>query len=548
MIIRNPYGFIAKHFKLINLLLLVPLFYITLAMSDIGGFFRDYVAAGYSTPETNFTESYVSALLVGVSVFMLAVNVIFYLIFTSRKKNGWLYLGGAIYFVIILFALFFFYTIMGQIEMGRIEATFANFVRDFAGIVILPIYFFIVATFIKGIGFNIKTFRLDNNADLKLTEDDEDEIELSLGSDNNALKRNVVHVGRELKYYILENKFVFTCVMVLFFGIIGFTAYKTFRINNRTYSVHQAFTMEGFEISVKDSYITNTDFRGTKISDDKYYLAVKIGIFNRKAEAKVDRANFRIYVDDQVLYPTYDKSARFADIGKEYKGDIIAEDGGADYVFVYELTEDQIKYSYQLKILNGLSTENGKLIKKYKNVNIRPQNILKTVNLGEYKMKRMISLNDTTLGKTKFTLSSFDVVPSYPYTYEVCNTEFVCKEHNGVQKCQNEKVCIDNTTMLVPSGGKALLIIDDVIMWDETSPYFNLKDKDFYGDFVTIKYTYYTTGHSSDKMESRAVLKNITPQIIEDKYVYEVPRNLLRAEKIDLVLKIRNKKFTINVK
>lgn len=549
MIIRNPYGFIAKHFKLINLLLLIPIIYIMLAFGDIGNFFKDYVAAGYSTPETNFAESYITPLLIAAIIFMVAVNIIFYLIFTSRKKNGLLYLASGIYHLILLFSLLFLYASMTQIEMGQMEATFANFVRDFANIVILPIYFFIAATAVKGIGFNIKTFRIDNNSDLKLTEDDEEEIEIKIGSDNNKVKRNFVHIIRELKYYILENKFVFTCVMIVFFGIIGYTTYMHFRVYNQTYSVNQAFSMDNFQISIKDSYITNTDYRGTKISDDKYYLAIKIGIYNQGYATSIDRANFRIYIDDTVLYPSYDKSARFLDIGKDYQGETIATKGGSDYVFVYELTEDQIKGSYQMRILNGLSTQDGKLIKKYKKVNIRPQNILKTVNLGNYEKNKMITLSDTTLGKTKFTLSSFEVVNIYTYKYEACHTELVCKDINGVEKCSNDNVCKENTSAVVPSGGKALLVIDDVIKWDESVPYYQSRDKDFYGDFVTIEYVYDTNAYVNNKdLEGKAVLKNITPQIIEDKIIYEVPSTLLNAKKVDFVIKIRNKKFTINVK
>lgn len=548
MIIRNPYGFIAKHFRLLNLLLLVPMIYIMLALGDISNFFRDYVAAGYSTPETSFAESYITGLLIGATILMLVVNVIFFLIFTSRKKNGLLYIAGSIYYIILLVALFFFYVCMGRIEMSQMEATFANFVRDAAGIVILPIYFFIAATAIKGIGFNIKTFRIDNNSELKLTDDDEDEIEIKLGSDNNVVKRNFVHTFRELKYYILENKFVFTCVMILFFGIIGYTLYMNFRVYNQTYSMNQAFSMDNFQISIKDSYITNTDFRGTRISEDKYYLAIKIGIYNEGFDTSIDRANFRIYLDDTVIYPSYDKSARFLDIGKDYQGEIIARNGGADYVFVYELTEEQIKYSYQMRILNGLSTQDGKLVKKYKKVNIRPQNILKTVNLGNFEENKMISLNDTTLGNTKFTLASFEVVSTYFYKYEACHIELVCKDVNGVQKCGNENVCEENSSAIVPPGGKALLVIDDVIRWDESAPYYQSRERDFYGDFVTIDYVYDAQGYKNSNIEGRAVLKNITPQIIEDKLIYEVPSTLLNAKEINFVIKIRNKKFTINVK
>ncbi len=39
MIIRNPYGFIAKHYKIINILLIIPIIYLTLKFGDVATFF-----------------------------------------------------------------------------------------------------------------------------------------------------------------------------------------------------------------------------------------------------------------------------------------------------------------------------------------------------------------------------------------------------------------------------------------------------------------------------------------------------------------------------
>ena len=84
MIIRNPYNIIVKHYKLINLLLLIPMLYLSLKFGDIAGFFNDYISQGYSTPETNFADTYVTILMAVVIVFMIVVNVILYFIFNSK--------------------------------------------------------------------------------------------------------------------------------------------------------------------------------------------------------------------------------------------------------------------------------------------------------------------------------------------------------------------------------------------------------------------------------------------------------------------------------
>ena len=47
MIIKKPYAFIIKHFRLIHLLLLIPMFYLVTQTKEIITFFSEYVANDY---------------------------------------------------------------------------------------------------------------------------------------------------------------------------------------------------------------------------------------------------------------------------------------------------------------------------------------------------------------------------------------------------------------------------------------------------------------------------------------------------------------------
>lgn len=546
MIIRNPYGFLAKHYKIINILLLIPMIYIALAFGDIAGFFREYVSAGYSTPETSVAENYISILTVIVPLFMFMVHLVFYIAFTSKKKNAIVHLAGMLYYIILLVGLFLFYTSMGNIETQSLDATFANFVRDFATISCLPVYFFIAYTASKGIGFNFKTFRIDNNAELQLTEEDEEDIEIKVSSDQNVLKRNFVHIIRELKYYILENKFVFSCIMILFFGIIGYTTYSTFRIKNPSFTINQALTTDIFTLSVKESYLTNVDYRGTIIAQDKYYLAIKMGIENRSYyEAVIDRGDFRIYIGDDPIYPTFDKGPRFVDIGKPYRGEKIAPGKSDEYVFVYELTNKQLKTNYQMRILNELSEDNGNLKKTYKKINLRPNNVIKKVNASTSKLNQQVSFKESTLGDSKYSVKSLITLDTYQYTTKYCYEKSTIQN----KKIVIEKVCNDVQDTIIPSGGKALVILEDSFTWDTNSSYYKNSELDFYSDFVTLEYKFLpNTSISSEEQTMRTVMVNVTPKILTDRKIYEVPSSILDASSINMKITVRNKVYTIEIK
>lgn len=154
MIIRNPYGFVVKHFKLINLILIVPMIYLAFKLGDITNFFNSYIASGYSTPETSFADVYVNGTMYLIIIALLFANIFLYFIFTSKKKNGLIYSINIIYFLVLIVAVFLFHTSMSNIEKDSLDATFANFVRDCAIIAQMPIYFLMIANVAKGVGFN----------------------------------------------------------------------------------------------------------------------------------------------------------------------------------------------------------------------------------------------------------------------------------------------------------------------------------------------------------------------------------------------------------
>jgi hypothetical protein len=508
--------------------------YLALCFGDIATFFKEYVANGYLTKETSITSNYITSLTTISIVVMMIVNIFVYIIIATKKKTSVYNLVCSVYYTILFASLMLFTASMNSIETYSMDATFANFVRDTASICTIPSYILIIWGTTNAIGFNFKTFRLDNHSDLKVSEEEEDDIELKLGSDENSLKRNAIHFIREMKYYILENKFVFSCIVVLLCLIVGYTSYNYYKTYHQSFTINQAFNLENFSLSIKESYITNRDYRGVLLSNDKYYLAIKIGIHNQGEKTAIDKSNFRIYIGDEIIYPSYDKSSRFIDIGKIYHGEQIYSDESNDYVFVYQLTKKQIKSTYEMRILSGLTQKNEELLTKYKKISIKPQNILKKESLETTKIHKQVDLSSTMVGDTTFTLDKLNVVTSYPYEYE---------------SCDNRGNCVKIKDVVLPTPGTALVVIEDELSLDQTASYYKNSDKDFYGDFIKLQYTYtLTVGADTGPRTKTTNLKNVTPKFLKDQSVYEVPNTLLQADKINMIITIRNKEVKIKVK
>ena len=531
MIVKNPYTYIAKYYRLINFILLIPTIYLMFVFSDLATFFKDYVVSGYTTIETNMSETYITTLSFVVPILMIVFHFAIWLILTLRKKKTYYHIIAAGYFLFSLLALVFFYTSLLNIEMMNMEQTMANFLKDISVICVYPFYALIVMGLTNVVGFNVKSLRFDKHADLKVTVEDEEDIEVKVGTDHHNTKRRVVHLLRELKYYVIENKGIMILIVIGLCIMFGYKAYLNYEVYNKNYDINQSFALDSFALSVKESYITNVDYRGRVITNGKYYLAVKIGIHNQGNATKIDKSIFRIYVGNQVIYPSYDKGSRFVDVGVPYKGETVLNDVANDYVFVYELTDKQLKGTYEMRILNGLRSENVELKANYKKIKIRPEYIIDTINKSPKKLGNKVALSDSTLEKTTYRLNSLKIYPDYKYEQEICRTQ---KDCNKIQD------------IIVPSGGKVLMVLEDEIIYDESTPYFLYKEKNFYEDFVTVVYTFdIASGKNSGPVTQVGTIKDVTPKSLKGKKVFEVPGNLITAYKVDLKINVRNQVYTI---
>jgi len=532
MIIKKPYAFLIKHFKIIHAILIIPMVYLLLNFNDIYKFLKIYdrnITAGKSMAAGNYITLFTYlAILV-----LLVVNITILFLMKSKRKSIKFYLITTIYYMYLLGSTLIFYATFNAIDQGTPDITIVSFVKSISLLTTIPSYILILGMISNALGFNIKTFRFDKTMDLQVTDEDAEEVEIKIINTDGVAKRNLVHSLRELKYYALENKGIFTLIGIALGLVIIVSLYLEFEVYNKRYNLYQAFTLDQFTMTIKESYLTDVDFSGKEINEDTYFLAIKIAIFNKTGQAaSIGKENFRIFFDDEWIYPSYDRSSRFIDIGKNYEGGLIQPQTGDDYVLVYELTQDQLKSKYKIKILSSLKQDPGKLIPSYKIINIKPTNIISAKKLKNTKVGQKVDLSNTFLGDTTFTLRSISYTNNYLYEHKVCTENVGC-----MMKKDNIK----------PKSGNTLLVIKDSIDWDTNTPYYKLNKRDLYRDFVSLEYEYTT---STEKKLSYSIrMNNVTPTTISDAKIYEVS-NLVtnaRTKNIKMYFQIRNQSFYLDI-
>lgn len=531
MIIRKPFKFLIKNFKIINFILLLLMGFCAYKMGKLVYFFKEFVQMGYSTVDVNLKYTYIGYLLPLVCLSILVISTIIFLLFRSKDKSDKVYLSLMVFYGALLIVIFVVRGILDVYEFDTVETSKALLYRDMSRFLFYPNFILMFFVFLNFIGFDLTSFSFTSlQDDIDIAESDDAEIEIGVKVEDYKIKRTIRRSIRELKYYVIENKLVF-----IFFAIIVGLVVLGFVINfliglNKTVKVSQSFNHQNFSLTVHDSILTTLDYRGNVIKDDKYYLAIVVNVKNISNKVKtLDTNNFWLDIGGEYLYPVLDKSSLFLDIGQPYFGGRIGVGEVHPYVIVYELTSNQLKNNYELKILDTIEYKDGIADPKYKALKVNPRRIFDVEMQEEKNKEDFLLLNGTNLLSISIKVNDYYLTKLYEYYYEFCYND----------KCENKKNAISVGT----NTKKVLMVLDAELNIDKKSNYMTFKKaSNFYEDFVTIKYGYGDYSHTS-------LLKDVS--VVNDKsggVVLEVDADVMRAEWIDLVITVRSEQWIIKLK
>ena len=532
MILRKPYKFLIKHFKLIHILLCLPVLYLLIKSNNLFSFFNSYISNSYSYETiSNLAGSYINLFMYLAILIIVGISLTIYYLMKQKEKPTKLYIAYIVYYLVLFVVFTFFHNVLSEMERNDLSASASRAYRDITLLLTFPQYFFIFYSAFRGFGFDIKSFKFELDLkDLDISEEDNEEFEFVFGVETYKYKRTIRRFIREFKYYILENKFVFTVLSAVFVLVVTTTLYMHFNVYNKSYTKNHSFSHNAFTMNILDTMLTNMDYNGKTITKDKYYLVLQVKIDNNSiSNIELDTDNFRLQIDNGYLVPSLDRSEYFIDFGKNYNGGKISQGTSDIYNLVYELNKQQIHRNYKIKILENIEYKIGDLTAHYKILNIRPNRVFDIKDRGSYKLKEKINLKNSLLNNSKTTINGYEISDNYYYTYKSCNTKNNCRDLNDVVSIGYGNSKIKTT----------LLVLDVNTELDKDSVYYNaIQNKnDFYENFFTVEY---------DGVESTT--KNITPVNLKDRIVLIAPENIIDANELNLIITIRNQKYTVNLK
>lgn len=535
MILKKPYAFLIRHFKMVHLLLLIPMAYLIHRTFRVVSFFRTYVANNYTTSIINIAAEHISFFMyLAVLFIILSVLAIYYLM-RQKKKSTRLYFFILLYYIFMFVLIGVTYSILSSMEHNLITAQTARAYRDISIVLCLPQYFFFLYTLVRGIGFDIKKFNFANDLkDLEITDIDSEEFEFNVNVEGYKIERTARRFVREMRYYIKENTFIFSCILAVFVIFIGTVLYLNYGVYNKTYRTSDKMTHNYFTIQIVDSMVTNLSYDGSVIQDGKYYLVLKMFIENRtNKNYELDYTNFRLVLNGKNIYPLLDRGEYFVDFGKPYKEEAIMKQSKDYYTLSYEIDAADLTNEYTIKILESIDFKVGEIAAKYKNIKLNPPKIDTVREMDTLEIGKIVNLKETNLGYSTFKLNGYSFVGNYTYDYEYCSSKTNCRTLKD-SITPNVSGTIEKTVLLVLNNEYSL---------DPTSDYLNAMrfDTKFASQFFSVRIT--------NAGESHLVsLNNKTTQYMKNVFVFETRQEVMNAEKIDLLLTVRNKRYVYHLK
>lgn len=529
MILKKPYAFLIKYFKIIHLIIFILTLYINTYYSKISNFFKVYSSNHYY--EANIAKTYIPTLSFIFIILLLGLFTIMIYLMNQKKKPTKLYVFSIIYYLIILIAMFIAYNKMNTLYEITMEQRASRLYRDIYLILNIPSYYFMFMYLIRAIGFDIKKFNFKKDLEeLEINTEDNEEFEFVLGKDDYIYKRKIHRLYREIIYFYKENKFILNIVFTVFIGIILVIILLNLSINIHKYHIGTQVNSTQFTFKLNNAYITSYDYRDEIISENKRYILLDMTITNKNAyELKAENI-YLLYNNKQQSLIKTSLSNSFSDIGKVYKGDIIPNQP-TDIILVYEVPANIKISKTSLMVYTGTKQKNDKTEYQFDEYKFSLIDLDKNNNQTSITLNEKYQLGTNTIyGNTTFTIKNIELHDKYEYTYQKCTTENICQTLTDV-------IIADNR------NANQILVVDYEMEIDEQSllaQSVKSSPSEILNKFAKISFT------QNEKNTTQKIYGQEKDKL-ENKIFFEVPKTITSTDETKaLIIKTRENEYKLS--
>ena len=505
MILRRPYGFLIKHFKLIHLFITGLYIYLLVKVNSILNYYNDYL--GGTANRLNAIKLTNKLYLIAV-ILSIVLCIIIYALMRYKKKPKLLYFILIILYILISLVINISYSGLNQIYVfNSLELKTARLYRDILRITTIFQYISIAFTLVRGLGFDIKKFNFkEDYADLGIELEDDEEVELSLGT-NEGIFRRIRKKIREYTYYYKENKLILVAIIGVIALVILVTVILNVKVINKVYSENEVVPTDSFNFDVTSTYITSRSATNTILTDEnETYVIVKMNITPYTRGSRINTGYIVLEVGKNKYTLVEKNSNNFSDIGNLYINQSLIS--GSTYIFPFKIPKNKINDKMRLIYLERTK------------INLNPTYLDQEERTKEYKLKEELNFKDSIISNGYINIKSIDIKDSFTYdfTYQIEDKSYTSKLN--IKSISNTLLNLKLTSSLP----------DKITLYELLEKYGKIKYK--------VESKEYTSN----------LMNNKTPGIYTEGLFLEVDKEVEKASKIWIEITIRNMKYIYNLK
>lgn len=528
MVLRKPYAFLIKNFKLIHIILTVLMTMFFFRLKNINDFLVGYIDEGLYGRVSDVVGKYIGVWGYLLPILIIGVLSLIAYLLKMKEKPIKYYIITTIAYILEIILIAVANIILSTIQQGTATFTTIQIFSDLLKVLqYTPIPFLVVAL-VRGVGFNIKQFNFKKDLiELNINEEDSEEFELEVELDTEDIKAKFNRKLRFIKYVYLENKKVFITIAIaivvgIVFGIVSF-------INSleKIYKEGHTFEAYGSTITVEKSYKTDKDTRGFLVKKNKFYIIVDLKVKNNYDQLlEIPYSNIYLRVNDEKKYSPIDNYVNeFSDFGFRFiSTNKLKNLEERQVTLVYEIDSEYNKNDFRLEYLISKVSKNSESASyQYVKVDLKPKEFGEVELIDTKKIGQELEFKKSLIDGTKIKIEEVEFKDKYSFNY----TQVI-----GTEKKELFKTIVPKDTS---KYRKTIMRLNANIT--ENKNLNPLVYPSLFEKFATVEYEL----NGKTYIQKPAI---VDLSMEENEYTYlEVVKDVSKATKVTLVFTIRDKEY-----
>jgi hypothetical protein len=531
VILRKPYAFLIKRFRLIHFVLSILSGYLIHKTNNLLTFLNDYIARGFFRHEEPLVSTYLNWPIYLVILLILGIVITIYILMRIKDKPRLYYILTIVYYVLLFLMFLVASSDLRIMEYDIIDPRKIRLTRDLILILSIIQYLIIAIALFTTTGFNIKKFNFQKDLiELDIEEKDYEEFEFVLGVDPHKIRNNLRRKWRNIKYTFIENAVVIITLTVVSIVIVAGVYILNITVLNPVYKENSKIKIPGYEITFTDSYITNKNYKGVGIGELASFVVVKFDITNTtKNYQTFDINNIKLVVKDYKYTPITTEYDSFFDLGQGYKEKRLKPGEKYSYILVFDINAKYAKKKMHLELFSGVYKNEIEIEK----IKLMPKNLSDIVLVNTVNLNEEMWFGVSILNKSKLIITDYDINDEFRANYKIC----ILDECNDmVQHVRSNNMSRYN---------KAILRLGYNFKLADNLDIEGIKSfADVINNFGILKYE-----KNGELITHKVSLLNRTPKYYKGNNIYlEVLDEVKEAKEIQMEFIIRDKRYVYKIK